>query len=196
MGVRLISPSATSIASFSPLAFLRRLDPVGVFLLVAEMQRVDHGIRHLHLGEDAAVEQRLEPFARADRHVMFAGGADVQVRRQFPVEQHRPAFRALRPKVLGHFAAREQRVDLRTDVVGDPVHAVPAAPLVSHRNKPGGREMQSAAIRIGGLKLSRPAPVPSASKRRNTMPQGPLVYRQALTTRITHWVWAVSACSS
>jgi thiosulfate reductase cytochrome b subunit len=52
--------------------------------------------------------------------------------------------------------------------------------------------MQSAAIRIGGLKLSRLAAVPSASKRRNTMPQGPLVYRQTLTTRITHWFWAVS----
>lgn len=24
------------------------------------------------------------------------------------------------------------------------------------------------------------------------MPQGPLVYRQALTTRLTHWIWAVS----
>jgi hypothetical protein len=44
---------------------LRGLHPFGVFLLVAELQRVGQRFGHLHLGEDAAVEQRGEPGARA-----------------------------------------------------------------------------------------------------------------------------------
>jgi hypothetical protein len=44
---------------FLAAGLLRGLEPVGVFLLVAEMQRVGHRLGHLHLGEDAAVEQRL-----------------------------------------------------------------------------------------------------------------------------------------
>ncbi|MPL60817.1 hypothetical protein SDC9_06379 [bioreactor metagenome] len=102
--------------------FLRGAHPVGVFLLVAELQRVGDRLGHLDLGEDAAVEQRGEARARRDRHVVVAVRADVQVLGQLAVEQHGPAFGALGPQVLGHLAAREQRVDLRFDVVRDPVH--------------------------------------------------------------------------
>jgi hypothetical protein len=78
IGVRPISPAATSIASFSPVAFLRGAHAVGIAFLVAELQRVGHRQRHLDLGEDAAVEQRAEAVARRDRHVVAAIGADVQ----------------------------------------------------------------------------------------------------------------------
>jgi hypothetical protein len=91
--------------------FLRGLHPVGIFLLVAEMQRIDDRLGHLDLGEDAAIEQRCETFARGDRHMVIAVGADVQIVGQFTVEQHRPALGALGPQVFGHFAAREERVD-------------------------------------------------------------------------------------
>lgn len=52
--------------------------------------------------------------------------------------------------------------------------------------------MQSAAARIGGLKLSRPIPRSFDTNVEETMPRGPLVYRQRLLTRLTHWAWAVS----
>jgi hypothetical protein len=98
------------------------LHAFGIFLLVAELQRVHDRLGHLHLGEHAAVEQRAEPFAGGDRHVVIAVRADVQVVSKLAVEQHRPAFGALGPQVFGHLAAREQRIDLGPDVVGDPVH--------------------------------------------------------------------------
>ena len=56
-------------------------------------------------------------------HVVATIGTDVEVLAQFPVEQHRAAFIAFGPKVLGHLAAREDRVDAWAHVVGDPVHA-------------------------------------------------------------------------
>ena len=67
-----------------------------------------------------AIEQRHEPFTRADRHVVIAVRTDVLVLRQLAVEQHRPAFGAFGPQVLGHLAAREQRIDARADIIGDP----------------------------------------------------------------------------
>ena len=125
--------------------------PLGISLLVAELQRVGQRLGHLDLGEDAAVEQRGEAVARRDRHVVAAMGADVQVVRQFAVEQHRAALVALGPEVLGHLAAREHRVDPRADVVGDPVHAwpCPAAVLTGEISRPG-RGMQSPRPRSAG----------------------------------------------
>lgn len=38
------------------------------------------------------------------------------------MEQHSAAFIAFGPEVLGHFAAREDGIDARADVVGNPVH--------------------------------------------------------------------------
>ncbi|CAM3338581.1 hypothetical protein PANO111632_14890 [Paracoccus nototheniae] len=102
--------------------FLRGLHAVGIFLLVPELQRVDDRIGNLHLDEGAAVEQRAKAFARGDPHMVIAVRADVQIVRQFPVEQHGPAFGAFGPQILGHIAAREQRVDARADIVRDPVH--------------------------------------------------------------------------
>ena len=72
--------------------------------------------------EDPIVKQRLEPRARRDRHVMPAIGADIQRLGQFAVKQHRAALIAFRPKILGHLAAREDRVDPGADVIGNPVH--------------------------------------------------------------------------
>ncbi|VVT33323.1 conserved hypothetical protein [Roseovarius sp. EC-SD190] len=97
---------------------------VGVFLLVAEMQRVGGRGGHVHLGEDAAVKQPHEAGARGDAHVVAAVGADVEIVREFAVEQHGSAFVAFGPEVFGDFAAREDRVDPRAHVIGDPVHRV------------------------------------------------------------------------
>jgi hypothetical protein len=86
------------------------------------MQRVLDWLSDLDLKKAAAVKQRFKAHARRDSHVMLAIGADVEGVLQFAVKQHRPAFGAFRPQVLGRFAPREDRVDRRFDVVGDPVH--------------------------------------------------------------------------
>jgi len=57
--------------------------------------------------------------------VMSARRANVQIAAEFAVKQHRAAFVTLGPQVLWRFAARENRVDPWTDVVGDPVHRSP-----------------------------------------------------------------------
>ena len=59
--------------------------------------------------------------------MVVARRADVEVPLQLAVKQHRPAGFALGPEVLRHLAAGEERVDLRADVVGDPVHAASSA---------------------------------------------------------------------
>jgi hypothetical protein len=55
---------------------LRRAHPVGIFLLVAELQRVG-GAGHRNLGETPPSKSASNR-ARRDRHVVAAIGADVQ----------------------------------------------------------------------------------------------------------------------
>lgn len=74
------------------------------------MQRVDHRIRHFHLDEHTDIKQPGKAVARRNRHMMIARGTDVQIRREFAVKQHRPAFRAFRPKILGHLAAQNSEL--------------------------------------------------------------------------------------
>ena len=93
---------------------------------------------------DPAIEQRVEPGSRRNLHMVIAIGADVQIVRQFAMKQHGSALIALGPQVFGHFAARKQRVDAGADVIRDPVHG-DLQPLFALRDKPQGREMQSAA---------------------------------------------------
>ena len=57
IGVRPISPVATSIASFSPVFFCAAFMRSGIFLLIAEMQRVIIGGGNRYLGKDTAVKQ-------------------------------------------------------------------------------------------------------------------------------------------
>ena len=48
--------------------------------------------------------------------------ANVQIVRKLSVKQHRPAIVAFRPKVFGHLATGEERVNFWANVIGDPVH--------------------------------------------------------------------------
>ena len=101
---------------------LRGAQTFGIFLLIAELQRVNGGRGHFHFGEDTAIKQRRKAVTRADVHVVAAIGAHVQIVADLAVKQHRAAFVALRPKILGCLAARKDRVDPGSDVVVDPVH--------------------------------------------------------------------------
>jgi len=109
--------------------FLGGLQTVGVFLLIAKVQRVRRRRGDFDLGKDAAVEQRLEAFTRGNRHVVTTAGADVQVVRHLAVEQHGAAFFAFRPQIVRRLATREDGVNPRTDVVVDPVHGEPLLPV-------------------------------------------------------------------
>ena len=64
-GVRPISPSATSIASFSPVVLRVSLRRSTYFFWSRNCSGSVDRLGHLHLGEDAAVEQRREAVARA-----------------------------------------------------------------------------------------------------------------------------------
>ena len=77
----------------------------------------------LDLDENAIVEQRGKAIPGHKLHVVVAVRANVEVVRQFPVEQHGSALGTLGPQVLRNFPPRKQRVDLGSDVVGNPVHA-------------------------------------------------------------------------
>ena len=86
------------------------------------MQRIGGWRRNLDFGENSAVKQRAKAVARCDCHVVIARRADVEVVRQFSVKQHCAAFVTFGPQVLWHFAAREDGIDARADVVRNPVH--------------------------------------------------------------------------
>lgn len=47
---------------------------------------------------------------------------NIQIVRQLAVKQHGAAFITLGPKVIRCLAAREDRVNPRPDIVGNPVH--------------------------------------------------------------------------
>ncbi len=122
IGVRPISPSATSIASASPVDFPRVFKALGIGFLVAEMQRVGQRFRHLDLDKNTTIKKRFEPVAGQQLHVVITVGADVLTVVQLAVKQHGAALRALAPEVLWHLAAGKQRVDFGPDVVRNPVH--------------------------------------------------------------------------
>ena len=66
--------------------------------------------------------------------MVSAIGADIQIIAQLAMKQHRSAFVAFLPEILGRFAARKDRVDPWTDEIGDPVHGIcPLWPLLAIR---------------------------------------------------------------
>ena len=132
-------------------------------LLLQRAQRVSDGVEHrqrhgqvLDLGEDPAIKERREPVAWVDRHMVITGSANVQIARQFAVKQHRPAFRAFGPQVLGHLTARKQRVDLRSDVVRNPVHRLPCGHVVAPSDIPQGGKLQRRGPGMGKHLQARP----------------------------------------
>ena len=84
---------------------LRGLDAVGILLLVLELQHVGRaeGRRRFPRGA-AGIEEAWQPHARADRHVVAALGADLEVFLELGPVQHRAAAVALFPQALGHAA--------------------------------------------------------------------------------------------
>src|SRR6478736_2252230 len=98
----------------------RRLEPVGVALRIAELERV---LAHFRRRQQlvARVEQLREAGVGADPPVMLAARADVEVRLVFAGEQHLAAARALDPQVLGGFALVAERE--RIADAGEPAHA-------------------------------------------------------------------------
>ncbi len=58
-------------------ALLGGFHPVGVFLLIAELQRVSNRLGNLDLGVDRTIKQRMESIPWGDRHMMVAVRADI-----------------------------------------------------------------------------------------------------------------------
>src|SRR5262249_51255096 len=102
-------------------------------------------------------------------HVVAAVRADLQVRQQVAVENHLLAGRALMPQVLRRLAAREQRADLRADIVGKPVHAgtrAPRTPSASARTCSSTRATSSGLPRLAAIVLHSAEPTTAASATR------------------------------
>ena len=97
---------------------------VGVFLLVAEAQRVGRAARHLQPLPATLVEQGFEPVVGPDPHMVVTMRADALVGVEVAVEDHPLAGRALLPEILRHLGlvARIEGADLRPDIVGEPAH--------------------------------------------------------------------------
>ena len=129
--------------------FLRRLQPIRIFLLIPEMQRISDRFCHFDRNKHATVKKTGKPVPRGDCHVMVTICANVQIGRQLAVEQHGAALGAFGPKILGDFPTREERVDRRADVVGNPVHRLSCGAFGSLRNSPRGQELQSPLAPLG-----------------------------------------------
>src|SRR5690606_37411846 len=69
-------------------------------------------------------EQVPEPRLGRHLHVIAGGGDDPLVLLEIAVEHHLSGLGALYPEVLRNFPAAEHRVDLRPNVIGDPVHVL------------------------------------------------------------------------
>jgi hypothetical protein len=74
-------------------------------------------------------KKNLQPLLGRDLHVMAGGRNDELVGFQILVEHHLAGLRILDPEVLGHVGApAEHRIDLRANVIGDPVHRFGSCP--------------------------------------------------------------------
>ena len=93
----------------------RGLDPVGIALGIAELERVLADLRRRQQGI-AGIDQQLEAVARADPAMMVAARADEEILLIFLEEDHRVALRALVPEILGGLALRQEG-----DLVANPV---------------------------------------------------------------------------
>src|SRR5690606_13082419 len=100
------------------------LETVDIFLLVTEFQRINGHFRRFKRGVLTIVEEETQTVLCLDAHVMTRGGDHKLVALKVLVKHHFTGRRILDPEVFRHFTTAEHRIDLRTDVVGDPVHDV------------------------------------------------------------------------
>src|SRR5690606_40002 len=130
---------------------LRGLDAVGIALLVLEAEHVHRAQGGTDLGARALVQERGQPRARADRAVVAALRADLEVLLELRPVQHRSALVAFFPQTLGHAAlAAGGRfgADARGHQFLQPAHARqsnPPGPPKAARNGERKAEARSAA---------------------------------------------------
>ncbi len=116
----------------------RRLQPVGVFLVVAEFQRIAGYLGKFESLVFAAVEHVLQPLYGRHAHVIARFGHHPQIGFQILVEHHLARLRAGDPHVLRHLAllrAAQPAADFRPDEIVDPVHGVLPAPAIRLKSK-------------------------------------------------------------
>jgi len=85
-----------------PGRLLGRLDPIGVVLLILEMQRVQRADGRVPLLEAARVHQQFNAGPRPDAEMMLASRADAGVSIQLLLVDALLAVVALDPESLGH----------------------------------------------------------------------------------------------
>jgi hypothetical protein len=99
----------------------RRLQPVGIALGIAELERV---LLHLRRRQDrvAGIEQHLEALRRPDPPMMLAARADEEILLIFLGEDHRLAFGAFVPEIVRRLALRQERDRIAN--LGQPAHVL------------------------------------------------------------------------
>ena len=80
------------------------LQPVGVALLVAELQRIDGDLRVVEQLVLAVVEEELQPLLGRDPHVVAGDGMTNWLLLEIPVEDHLAGLGTLDPEVFRHLA--------------------------------------------------------------------------------------------
>jgi hypothetical protein len=102
-----------------------RLDAVGIALGIAELERILADLRRRQHAV-TGVEQHVEAHGRPDPPVMVAARADVEILLEFPGEEHRLAFRAFVPQIVGRFPLGQEG-DAVADLV-QPAHLMLLGP--------------------------------------------------------------------
>ena len=144
-------------SSSAGLGLARSLQAVGIALLVAEFQRIGGDLGVSSVSNWPSSKKIAQPLLGGDAHVMAGSGDHELVALQVLVEHHLAGVGVLDPEIFGHVAAAEHRIDLRPDVIGDPVHR-----LVLCRSSGSAVEMASLAGRskAGGAHAPQRAPGP------------------------------------
>ena len=108
---------------------LRLLEAIGVALLVAELERILDDLGVFQGLVFALVEEIFQPFLGRDLHVVAGSRDDELVGFEVLVEDHLAGLGILDPQIFRHIGApAEHRIDLRADVIGDPVHGFGSCP--------------------------------------------------------------------
>src|SRR5258706_3342892 len=145
--------------------------PVAVALAVAEFQRIGLALGQFDALVLGLVEQQFQAAGDGQPHVIAAMGAHAQCCFQLAVEDHLAALAAFIPEVVRHLGAADQRLQLRTNEIGEPAHLPLLAcrtPVASSRTRlstasasPG--LARSAASRCPNTRSTRADPTTAAS---------------------------------
>ncbi len=98
------------------------LQAINVALFITELQRIGCYLRLFQQFVGAVIEKVPQTVLGTNAHVVARRWHNPLVLFQIGMEDHFARNRIFDPEVFGHFTATKHRIDLRPDVICDPVH--------------------------------------------------------------------------